>query len=566
MKILGISAFYHDSAAALVVDGEVVAAAQEERFTRKKHDAAFPDNAIAYCLRRGDVGAEGVDAVVYYDKPITTFVRLLKTYLRVGPKGIRSFSSAMPIWTREKLWIPYEIERGLAAHRLAACRRTCGSPSTTRATPPARSSRRRSSTPRSSPSTAWASGRRAASASGAGNQIELQRQLNFPNSLGLLYSAFTYFCGFRVNSGEYKLMGLAPYGEPVYVDRIFDHLVDLRPDGSFRMEMKYFNYLSGLTMTNRRFADLFDGPPRAPESEITQRELDLAASIQVVTEEIVLGMARAAATSTGARNACLAGGVALNCVANGRLLREGPFERLWIQPAAGDAGGAVGAALYGWHQILGQPARGRRRPRPDAGRVPRPALRHRRDRGLARRTRLSVRTARGRRAGGAHRRARSPTARSSDSSQGRMEFGPRALGHRSIVGDPALAGDAVDHEPEDQVPRVVPAVRARRARRPGRASTSRSSRASSRRTCCSSPTSVPSSASTTSTITTRSADLRTLGQRDPLDHPRGHPRRLLGPAPDRRPRVEPRLPRDHRGVRPADRLSGRDQHVVQRAR
>ncbi len=354
MKILGISAFYHDSAAALVVDGEVVAAAQEERFTRKKHDAAFPEHAIAYCLRRGDVGAEGVDAVVYYDKPITTFVRLLKTYFRVGPKGIRSFSSAMPTWAREKLWIPYEIERGL--QRIGS-RMPKNMWFTEHHESHAASAFFPSPFEHAAILTFDGVGEWATSSIGVGrgNQIELERQLNFPNSLGLLYSAFTYFCGFRVNSGEYKLMGLAPYGEPVYVDRIFDHLVDLRSDGSFRMEMKYFNYLSGLTMTNRRFADLFDGPPRAPESAITKRELDLAASIQVVAEEIVLSMARAAATSTGARNACLAGGVALNCVANGRLLREGPFENLWIQPAAGDAGGAIGAALYGWHQILGNP-------------------------------------------------------------------------------------------------------------------------------------------------------------------------------------------------------------------
>jgi carbamoyltransferase len=270
---------------------------------------------------------------------------------------------------------------------------------------------------------------------GRGNRIELQRQLNFPNSLGLLYSAFTYFCGFRVNSGEYKLMGLAPYGSPVYVDRIFDHLIDLRPDGSFRMEMKYFNYLSGLTMTNRRFADLFDGPPRAPESDITQRELDLAASIQVVTEEIVLSMARVAAASTGASAACLAGGVALNCVANGRLLREGPFENLWIQPAAGDAGGAVGAALYGWHQILGEPREvdevhdgmqgAYLGPRFGADEIA---------------TWLDDRGYPYERLSGAPRAERIARAIADGDVvgllQGRMEYGPRALGHRSIVADP----------------------------------------------------------------------------------------------------------------------------------
>ena len=263
MRVLGISAFYHDSAAALIEDGHLVGAAQEERFTRKKHDAAFPEHAIAYCLQRGGVGSEGVDAVVYYDKPITTFVRLLKTYLRVGPKGIRSFSSAMPTWAREKLWIPYEIERGL--QRIGS-----KMPKDVWFTEHHESHAASAFFPSPFEHAAiltfdgvgeWAT---SSVGVGRGNQIDLQRQLNFPNSLGLLYSAFTYFCGFRVNSGEYKLMGLAPYGQPVYVDRIFDHRVDRRPDGSFRMEMKYFNYLSGLTMTNRRFAELFDGPPRAP--------------------------------------------------------------------------------------------------------------------------------------------------------------------------------------------------------------------------------------------------------------------------------------------------------------
>ena len=434
MNILGISAFYHDSAAALVRDGELVAAAQEERFTRKKHDAAFPEHAIAYCLQRGGVGRDGVDAVVYYDKPITTFVRLLKTYLRVGPKGIRSFSSAMPTWTREKLWIPYEIERGLA-------RVGTRMPKNMWFTEHHESHAASAFFPSPFESAAiltfdgvgeWAT---SSIGVGRGNTIELQRQLNFPNSLGLLYSAFTYFCGFRVNSGEYKLMGLAPYGDPVYVDRIFDHLIDLRPDGSFRMEMKYFNYLSGLTMTNRRFADLFDGPPRAPESEITRRELDLAASIQVVTERIVLRMARVAAETTGERNACLAGGVALNCVANGRLLREGPFERIWIQPAAGDAGGAVGAALYGWHQILGNPRTvdGAHDSMQGAYLGPRfssdevaawldaRGYPYERLEGSARTQRIARSIADGEVVG---------------LMQGRMEFGPRALGHRSIVGDP----------------------------------------------------------------------------------------------------------------------------------
>ena len=442
MNVLGISAFYHDSAAALVQDGVLVAAAQEERFTRKKHDAAFPANAIAYCLQRGDVGGAGsssggLDAVVYYDKPITTFVRLLKTYLRVGPKGMRSFMQAMPTWTREKLWIPYEIERGLDRLGYRA-------PKKLWFTEHHESHAASAYFPSPFESAAiltfdgvgeWAT---SSIGVGRGNTISIERQLTFPNSLGLLYSAFTYFCGFRVNSGEYKLMGLAPYGRPIYTDRIYEHLIDLRDDGSFRMDMRYFNYLSGLTMTNRRFAELFDGPPRSPESDITQRELDLAASIQVVTEDIVMRMARYAARVTGERNAVLAGGVALNCVANGKLLREGPFDRIWIQPAAGDAGGAVGAAFYGWHQVLGKPRHvdGEHDSMMGAYLGPRfssdeiaawldeHGYPYERRTGVDRARDVAARIARGDVVG---------------VMQGRMEFGPRALGHRSIIGDPRSA-------------------------------------------------------------------------------------------------------------------------------
>ncbi len=354
MSILGISAFYHDSAAALVQDGRLVAAAQEERFSRVKHDERFPINAIRYCLREGDVGPDELEAVVYYDKPISTFARLLRTYLRVGPAGMRSFQEAMPLWMNKKLWIPYTIERGLRdlGHAM---------PGELYFTEHHESHAASAFYPSPFDSAAVLTfdgvGEWATSSVGVaeGNRITLQRQLFFPDSIGLLYSAFTYFCGFRVNSGEYKLMGLAPYGEPRYADRILEHLIDLREDGSFRMDMRYFGYLSGLKMTNHRFDELFEGPPREPESDLTRREMDLARSIQEVTEEIVLRIARDAAATTGQRNACLAGGVALNCVANGRLLREGPFERIWVQPAAGDAGGAVGAALYGWHQIKGNP-------------------------------------------------------------------------------------------------------------------------------------------------------------------------------------------------------------------
>ena len=350
--VLGISAFYHDSAAALLRDGELIAAAQEERFTRKKHDASYPSNAIAWCLHDAGVQPHELAAVVFYEKPLTTFVRLIRTYLKVGIKGFSSFREAIPLWMRQKLWIPMEIERGLKQlgytppkqiwftehHESHAASAFYPSPFTSAAIV-----------------TFDGVGEWATSSIGAGhnNETELIEQIDFPHSLGMLYSAFTYFCGFRVNSGEYKLMGLAPYGEPVYADTIRDHLINLRPDGSFTLDLSYFDYLTGLTMTNDRFANLFGGPPRAPESELTKREMDLAASIQVVTEEVVLAIARRAQAITGERNLVLAGGVALNCVANGRLLREGIFERIWMQPAAGDAGGAVGAAYLGWHRIMG---------------------------------------------------------------------------------------------------------------------------------------------------------------------------------------------------------------------
>jgi carbamoyltransferase len=435
VNVLGISAFYHDSAAALVQDGRLVAAAQEERFTRVKHDDAFPVNAIRYCLRAGGVAPDGVDAVVYYDKPITTFVRLLRTYLRVGPKGFASFQQSMPLWLRKKLWIPYLIERGLL--ELGYER-----PGSLLFTEHHESHAASAFFPSPFESAAvltfdgvgeWAT---SSIGVGEGNRITLERQLFFPNSIGLLYSAFTYHCGFRVNSGEYKLMGLAPYGEPRYADRILDELVDLREDGSFRMNMRYFGFLSGLKMTNSRFDGLFDGPAREPESEITKREMDLASSIQEVTEEIVLRIARHAASLTGQRDACLAGGVALNCVANGRLQREGPFERIWIQPASGDAGGAIGAALHGWHQITDHP----RVPTGeidgmsgaylgpdfpdaeieaylDANGYPHTTIEERPERAA----RIAELIADGKVVG---------------LFTGRMEFGPRALGHRSIIGDP----------------------------------------------------------------------------------------------------------------------------------
>ncbi len=349
--ILGISAYYHDSAAALVVDGEIVAAAQEERFTRVKHDHEFPRHAIAYCLAEAGLRPERLDYVAFYDKPLTKFERLLETYLAYAPWGFRSFQQALPLWLKKKLHLRREIGNGLGGdyrgplvfcdhHESHAASAFFPSPFDEAAI-----------------LTLDGVGEWSTSTYGIGrgNRIQLTHELRFPHSLGLLYSAFTYYTGFKVNSGEYKVMGLAPYGSPIYRDLILEHLIDLKEDGSFRMDMRYFNYCQGLTMTSERFHRLFGGPPRQPESRVTQREMDLAASIQSVTEEIMLRMARHVHRQTGMENLVLAGGVALNCVGNGRILREGPFQNIWIQPAAGDAGGALGAALFTWYQLLDRP-------------------------------------------------------------------------------------------------------------------------------------------------------------------------------------------------------------------
>ena len=351
MNILGISAFYHDSAAALLVDGHIVAAAQEERFTRKKHDASFPIHAIRYCLTEAGIDASQLDYVGFYDKPLLKFERLLETYLAYAPRGFRSFTQAMPQWLKQKLHLPREIRRGLGGeyrksitftehHESHAASAFFASPFQDAAI-----------------LTLDGVGEWATASYGEGhaNRIALTHELRFPHSLGLLYSAFTYYTGFKVNSGEYKLMGLAPYGKPIYADRIRDRLIDLKPDGSFKMDMSYFSYCEGLQMTSPAFDRLFGGVRRTPESPIRQREMDIAASIQLVTEDIMLAAARHVHQETGQRNLCLAGGVALNCVGNGRILREGPFEKIWIQPAAGDAGGALGVAFFIWHQLLDQP-------------------------------------------------------------------------------------------------------------------------------------------------------------------------------------------------------------------
>lgn len=355
MRILGLSAFYHDSAAALIEDGRIAAAAQEERFTRKKHDARFPENAIAYCLEAAGVGLADVDYVTFYDKPFLKFERLLETYVSFAPRGFKSFRMAMPLWLREKLFQKDLLRKKFQAwdpdfdwknrllfaehHQSHAASAFFPSPFDEAAVLTMDGVGE------------WAT---TSVAMGSGNRLEVINEIHFPHSLGLLYSAFTYYTGFKVNSGEYKVMGLAPYGEPKYADLILDNLLDLKDDGSFRLDQSYFDYCTGLTMTNSRFDEMFGAPARAPGELLTQRHMDLAASIQAVIEEAVLRMTRSVAAETGARNLCLAGGVALNCVANGKVLRDGAFERVWVQPAAGDAGGALGAALCGYHLFLGQ--------------------------------------------------------------------------------------------------------------------------------------------------------------------------------------------------------------------
>ncbi len=348
-NILGISAFYHDSAACLVQDGELVAAAQEERFTRKKHDHRFPDSAVNYCLKEAGITADQLDAVAFYDKPWLKFERLLETYLSFAPAGLPSFLKAMPLWLKQKLWMGELIQKQVGFegdllypehHQSHAASAFYPSPFQ-----------------RAAILTIDGVGEWATASWGVGHDhnVDIRCELMFPHSLGLLYSAFTYYTGFRVNSGEYKVMGLAPYGEPKYVDLILDNVMDLREDGSFWLDMDYFNYCQGLTMTSEKFHRLFGGPPRAPESELTQKEMDLARSVQEVTEEAMLRMARHVKKETGEKYLCLAGGCALNCVANGKILRSGIFEDIFIQPAAGDAGGALGAALFTWHQVMQKP-------------------------------------------------------------------------------------------------------------------------------------------------------------------------------------------------------------------
>jgi carbamoyltransferase len=429
MNILGISAFYHDSAAALVQEGRIAAAAQEERFTRRKHDPSFPAKAVAYCLREGGLQVGDLDAVAFYEKPLLKAERLLETYLGTAPRGLRSFLAAIPTWLRDKANLDRVIRRSLGGrydgpvlfpehHESHAASAFFPSPFEDAAI-----------------LTVDGVGEWATTTIGVGegNRIRVLREIRFPHSLGLLYSAFTYYTGFKVNSGEYKVMGLAPYGEPKYVDRIYEHLLRLEEDGSFWLNQEYFNYCAGLTMTSERFHALFGGPPRVPETLLTQKELDLAASIQAVTDDVMLRLARQAHAVTGKPRLCMAGGVALNCVANGRILREGPFEELWIQPAAGDAGGSLGAALFVWHQVLNRPRDNRGRDTMQGAWLG-PAFSDAEVTAYLDRTGavgeflpdLQV----------ADRVARLLTQEKVIGwARGRMEFGPRALGARSIIGD-----------------------------------------------------------------------------------------------------------------------------------
>jgi carbamoyltransferase len=435
MRILGISAFYHDSAAALVVDGQIVAAAQEERFTRKKHDSRFPHHALSYCLDEARITLGEVDYVAFYDKPFLKFERLLETYLAFAPKGFRSFRMAIPLWLKEKLFQKQLLRGELRAfdpdfdwesrllfaehHQSHAASAFFPSPFDEAAILTMDGVGE------------WAT---TSVAHGRGNHLEMRKELHFPHSLGLLYSAFTYYIGFKVNSGEYKVMGLAPYGEPKFAKLIFERLIDLKPDGTFRVDQSYFDYCTGLRMTNDRFDALFGGPARRPQELLNQCHMDLAASIQVVTEEIMLRLTRSLAIETRAENLCLAGGVALNCVANGKVLREGKFKRIWIQPAAGDAGGALGAALAAYHLHKGRPRQLDNQLDGMNGAYLGPGYdddecARRLEQAGARFARLDSEQV--------IERAASDLAdgKALGWFQGRMEFGPRALGNRSIIAD-----------------------------------------------------------------------------------------------------------------------------------
>jgi carbamoyltransferase len=429
MNILGISAFYHDSAACLITDGKIVAAAQEERFTRKKHDPDFPKNAAAYCLKAGGITINDVDFVAFYDKPLLKFERLLETYLATAPQGYTSYARAMPLWLKHKLWIPDTIksELGYEGEVLFTEHHQSHAGSAFYPSP-----YQEAAILTIDGVGEWTTNSLGV---GKGNLFSIMREIKFPHSVGLLYSAFTYFTGFKVNSGEYKVMGLAPYGEPRYVQKIFDNLFDLREDGSYHLNLKYFNYMEGLSMTNEGFDELFDGPRRKPESPLTQREMDLAASIQVVVEECMMRQANFLHRETGLNNLCMAGGVALNCVGNGKLLSHGPFKNIWIQPAAGDAGGALGAALCTWYGYLNNPRHTNEHTDSQRQSLLGPEFSD--DETLGQLAQFGAVT----------RRVQPEELFNVTAEllaeekvvgwfQGRMEFGPRALGNRSILGDP----------------------------------------------------------------------------------------------------------------------------------
>ena len=436
MKILGLSAFYHDSAACLVIDGNIVAAAQEERFTRKKHDSAFPTQAVAYCLAEAGLRAIDIDYVVFYDKPFLKFERLFETYLAFAPRGFKSFVTSLPVWLKDKLFQKSQIAKVLNEQFGGGIDWTTRLLFSEHHLSHAASAFFPSPFEEAAVLTMDGVGEWTTTslAIGRGNQLAVHKEIQFPHSLGLLYSAITYYTGFKVNSGEYKVMGLAPYGEPKYADLIKDNLIDIKEDGSFHLDMSYFNYCTGLTMTNERFDKLFGGPRRAAESQLTQREMDLAASVQAVTEEVVIKLATGIRKSTGLRNLCLAGGVALNCVANGKLLRKNIFDNIWIQPAAGDAGGAVGAALAAYHMMLNQPRTVNPADSMKGGYLGPEYSQADIEQRLTKAgavfttvsdTEMIALTAQALAEGkavGWH--------------QGRMEFGPRALGGRSIIADP----------------------------------------------------------------------------------------------------------------------------------
>jgi carbamoyltransferase len=429
MNILGISAFYHDSAACLVVDGKIVAAAQEERFTRKKHDPEFPKHAAEYCLKSQGLTIDDIDYVSFYDKPLLKFERLLETYLTTAPQGFTSYAKSLPMWLKHKLWIPDTIksELGYKGEVLFTEHHQSHAGSAFYPSP-----FQKAAILTIDGVGEWTTN---SLGIGEGNKFRIIREIKFPHSIGLLYSAFTYFTGFKVNSGEYKVMGLAPYGEPKYVQKIYDNLIDLKEDGSYHLNLKYFNYMQGLSMTNDGFDALFDGPRRKPESPLTQREMDLAASIQVVVEECMLRQAHYLHKETGLENLCMAGGVALNCVGNGKLLRNGPFKNIWIQPAAGDAGGALGAALCTWFGYLDKPRVTNERTDSQSQSLLGPEFSD--DQAVSELSQF----------GAVYRRVVGDELFNVTADllaqekvvgwfQGRMEFGPRALGDRSIIGDP----------------------------------------------------------------------------------------------------------------------------------